>query len=148
MPNRSKKGRRRSASDCEIGIYPEEITPASIVAEENKSSLFNALPNRIWIAVLGALLSLLGIGVMAKNGWMPHTDGMTGKKTGWFGRELRRMPQAAEPACSAPSSATPQLSKEYIYAGSRMLAVEDANANAAPPADLPSGAVNGSLERP
>jgi hypothetical protein len=31
---------------------------------------------------------------------------------------------------------TPQLSKEYIYAGSRMLAVEDANANAAPPADL------------
>jgi hypothetical protein len=33
-------------------------------------------------------------------------------------------------------SPTPQLSKEYIYAGSRMLAVEDANANAAPPADL------------
>ena len=31
---------------------------------------------------------------------------------------------------------TPQLSKEYIYAGSRLLAVEDANANAAPPADL------------
>jgi FG-GAP-like repeat len=35
-----------------------------------------------------------------------------------------------------PTSATPQLSKEYVYAGSRMLAVEDANANAAPPADL------------
>ncbi len=33
-------------------------------------------------------------------------------------------------------SPTPQLSKEYIYAGSRLLAVEDANANAAPPADL------------
>ncbi len=31
---------------------------------------------------------------------------------------------------------TPQLSKSYIYAGSRLLAVEDANANAAPPADL------------
>jgi hypothetical protein len=31
---------------------------------------------------------------------------------------------------------TPQLSKEYIYAGSRLLAVEDANANVAPPADL------------
>jgi FG-GAP-like repeat len=37
---------------------------------------------------------------------------------------------------SPPTSATPQLSKEYVYAGSRMLAVEDANANAAPPADL------------
>jgi FG-GAP-like repeat len=35
-----------------------------------------------------------------------------------------------------PTSATPQLSKEYVYAGSRMLAVEDANANATPPADL------------
>jgi hypothetical protein len=33
-------------------------------------------------------------------------------------------------------TATPQLSKEYIYAGSRMLAVEDANASALPPADL------------
>ena len=35
-----------------------------------------------------------------------------------------------------PPAPTPQLSKEYIYAGSRMLAVEDAGANAAPPADL------------
>ena len=33
-------------------------------------------------------------------------------------------------------TATPQLSKEIIYAGSRMLTVEDANANVAPPADL------------
>ena len=31
---------------------------------------------------------------------------------------------------------TPQLAKEYVYAGSRMLAVEDANAQSAPPADL------------
>jgi hypothetical protein len=35
-----------------------------------------------------------------------------------------------------PPSPTPQLSKELIYAGSRLLASEDANANAAPPADL------------
>jgi hypothetical protein len=35
-----------------------------------------------------------------------------------------------------PPSPTPQLSKEYIYAGSRLLAVEDANANSAPPADV------------
>jgi len=37
---------------------------------------------------------------------------------------------------AALPSPTPQLSKEYVYAGSRLLAVEDANANAAPPADL------------
>ena len=35
-----------------------------------------------------------------------------------------------------PPSPTPQLSKEYIYAGGKLLAVEDKNANAAPPADL------------
>jgi hypothetical protein len=35
-----------------------------------------------------------------------------------------------------PPLPTPQLSKEYIYAGGKMLAVEDVNANAAPPADL------------
>jgi len=41
------------------------------------------------------------------------------------------------PFVSAPlPTSTPQLSKEYIYAGSRLLTVEDANANAAPPADL------------
>lgn len=41
------------------------------------------------------------------------------------------------PFLAPPSpTPTPQLSKEYIYAGSRLLAVEDANANAAPPADL------------
>lgn len=44
---------------------------------------------------------------------------------------------AVNPFLSAPSpTATPQLAKEYIYAGSRLLAVEDANANAAAPADL------------
>lgn len=44
---------------------------------------------------------------------------------------------ALNPFVSPPNpTSTPQLSKEYIYAGSRMLAVEDANASAAPPADL------------
>jgi hypothetical protein len=33
-------------------------------------------------------------------------------------------------------TATPQISKEYVYAGSRMLAVEDQGANLVPPADL------------
>jgi hypothetical protein len=41
------------------------------------------------------------------------------------------------PFLSAPlPDPTPQLSKEYIYAGGKVLAVEDVNANAVPPADL------------
>ncbi len=60
---------------------------------------------------------------------------MSGKKTGWFGREL---PKHATSAWNPfpPPNPTPQLSKEYVYAGSRLLAVEDANATAAPPADI------------
>jgi len=47
--------------------------------------------------------------------------------------KLNTFSSAALPA----GSPTPlPLSKEYIYAGSRLLAVEDANASAAPPADL------------
>jgi hypothetical protein len=84
-----------------------------------------------------ALLFLVGMGVMAKNGWLPSTDALTGKKTGWFGRTLPQNASRSWNPMAAPFvTATPQLSKEYIYAGSRMLAVEDANANAAPPADL------------
>lgn len=48
---------------------------------------------------------------------------------GWFSKLNPFVP-------SLSPSPTPQLSKEYIYAGSRLLAVEDASANAAPPADL------------
>jgi hypothetical protein len=44
---------------------------------------------------------------------------------------------SVNPFMPAPTpTPTPQLSKEYIYAGSRMLAVEDAGASAIPPADL------------
>ena len=79
---------------------------------------------------------LVAAGIFAKNGWFPSTDALTGKRTGWFGRTIaKNAPSAWNPL--PPPSATPlPLSKEYIYAGSRLLAVEDANANAAPPADL------------
>ncbi len=84
-----------------------------------------------------ALIVLIGLGVFARNGWLPHTDPMTGKKTGWFGRVLPKNASSSwNPFAAPPPSPTPQLSKELIYAGSRLLAVEDANANAAPPADL------------
>jgi hypothetical protein len=84
-----------------------------------------------------ALLLLVGLGVFAKNGWLPHTDSVTGKKTGWFGQALPKNASSSWNPLAAPlPTATPQLSKELIYAGGRLLAVEDANANAAPPADL------------
>jgi hypothetical protein len=84
-----------------------------------------------------ALIALIGVGVFAENKWFPHTDGF-GNTTTWFGRNadtLVRNEGEARTTAALPSG-TPQLKTEYIYAGSRLLAVEDANANAAPPADL------------
>jgi hypothetical protein len=85
-----------------------------------------------------AVALLIVAGVFAKNDWFPRTDAFSGQKYGWFGKKL---PKNAENAWSffppTPTpTPTPQLSKEYIYAGSRLLAVEDANASAVPPADL------------
>lgn len=75
------------------------------------------------------LVFLVGLGVLAANGWLPRTDSLTGKKTGWFGKELPENASSSWNSFAAPMpSGTPQLSKEYIYAGSRLLAVEDANA--------------------
>ncbi len=91
--------------------------------------------HRIVIGIVGLGL-LLGLGVFAKNGWLPHTDA-SGKKTGWFGKELPRSASSSWNPLAAPlTTPTPQLSKEYLYAGSRLLTVEDANASAVPPADL------------
>jgi hypothetical protein len=48
----------------------------------------------------------------------------------------RSLISSINPFLVDPTPTPVTLSKEYIYAGSRLLAVEDANANAAPPADL------------
>ncbi|MEQ1923345.1 MAG: VCBS repeat-containing protein [Pyrinomonadaceae bacterium] len=84
-----------------------------------------------------AIGALVGLGVMAANGWLPRTDAVSGEKFGWFGKKLPKNAGSTWNPLAAPlPTATPQLSKEYIYAGSRLLAVEDKNASAVPPADL------------
>jgi hypothetical protein len=88
---------------------------------------------------IGAFLfaSLIAAGVFAKNGWFPSgPDPFTGKRTGWFGRPIAQGASGWNPAAPPPTPTPLPLSREYIHAGSRLLAVEDANANAAPPADL------------
>ncbi|HET9130623.1 MAG TPA: VCBS repeat-containing protein, partial [Terriglobia bacterium] len=95
----------------------------------NRRKLFTALG-----IVAGSLLVTLG--VFASNDWFPKTDPMSGQKFGWFGKKLPKNYTASAWNPIPPPSPTPQLSKEYIYAGSRMLAVEDANAVSAPPADI------------
>ena len=77
-------------------------------------------------AVTVGLILVVGIGAMAGMGLLPHTDKRTGKKYSWFRKEL---PKTAtnlwNPFASPPVPTAPSLSKEYIYAGDRMLAIED-----------------------
>ncbi len=80
---------------------------------------------------------LVTLGVFASNDWFPRTDPFSGKRYGWFGKPLaKNAPNAWNPLAMPSPTPTPQLSKELIYAGSRLLSVEDKNATAVPPADL------------
>ena len=99
---------------------------------------FSGTPRKVvTVSIVVAFVVLITIGVFARNDWFPSSDGLTGRKTGWLGTPLpENAPSVWNPFAAPPPTPTPQLSKEYIYAGSRLLAVEDANANAAPPADL------------
>ena len=82
---------------------------------------------------------LIVAGVFARNKWLPSTDTF-GNRTGWFGRPIARNAPSSWNPFSVPPSPTPtptlHKSKEYVYAGSRLLTVEDANASAVPPGDL------------
>ena len=62
----------------------------------------------------------------------------SGKRFGWFGKPLTKNASRAWNLLPDPTpTATPyQLSKEYVYAGQKLLTVEDKNATAVPPADL------------
>ena len=104
---------------------------SSLLPEEGSVSARSR--NSIW--VVGALLAvvLMTIGVFAKNEWFPSAT------TGWFGQPLAKNSGSRWNPLAAPlPTPTPQLSREYIYAGggSRLLAQVDANAQEAPPADL------------
>lgn len=129
----------RSVEGCKTGSDTNSRTDnKSNKGRSGKSgSVFLYLRGKVWYVAAACVLLLAAVGVMASNGWLPRTDALTGKKTGWFGKELPKNASSSWNPFAAPlPTPTPQLSKEYIYAGSRLLAVEDAGANAAPPADL------------
>ncbi len=105
-----------------------ESRPLTIVARSRTT---------LWAVSGTALVLLLALGVFAKNGWLPSTDPFTGKKTGWFGAPVAKNASSSWNPLAAPlPTPIPQLSREYLYAGSRLLGVVDANAQEAPPADL------------
>ncbi len=107
---------------------PTIVEDTELIDETTEAVGFSpaAYIKRHWLVSASALVlvSLIAAGVMARNGW--------------FGRNADALVRDQGEALTNPlPSGTPQLSKEYIWAGNgRLLAVEDANALSAPPADL------------
>ena len=96
---------------------------------------------------------LLGLGVFGQMGWLPTTNPETGKRTGWFGSEVSRNSESSNwnPFAETEPQTNLQLSKEYIYAGSRLLAIEEAGGGGGSgtptptPTPPPSGDINFAL---
>src|SRR5580765_1677406 len=136
-----KKRNRKVVEPLALGEVRQPEGAETEAASDPGRSRFSAFTayigaHRVVLAAI-AISLLVGFGVFAKNGWLPSTDPLSGKRTGWFGKPLPKNAASSWNPLAMPSATpTPQLSKEYIYAGSRLLAVEDANANAAPPADI------------
>src|ERR1044072_8925261 len=104
------------------------LTQRSISPRKKSSRLLViALAAFLSIGVLGAGLNYLESAARMENARRQQNPLV--KNESWMA--------SMNPFLLAPTpTPTPQLSKEYIYAGSRMLAAEDAAANAIPPVDL------------
>jgi hypothetical protein len=115
--------------------------PSRSETKNKEKSVWKTMSGFEKIGVLGLGLMLV-VGVMAGGLGDSILKTFTGdeKTLGsrhTSGSENSSLLSRLNPFAAAPSpTPTPQLSKEYVYAGGRMLAVEDANATAAPPADL------------
>jgi hypothetical protein len=96
-----------------------------------KISIFQYLRAHIWASVVVLVLALLSFA-----GAIKYLEEDAQRELA-RNHEDRSLLSSVNPFVPTPTPApSPQLSKEYIYAGSRLLAVEDANASAIPPADL------------
>jgi FG-GAP repeat len=124
-----KNKRKRGVSTSVVGLEPLSGSDESALG--SKFRVFGYLGQRIWLVALLGLLSLGALGAGLK-----YLDEDAKREIARNSRE-RSFLSGVNPFMPAPPpEPTPQLSKEYVYAGSRNLAVIDANASEIPPADL------------
>lgn len=131
-----KAALRRSESISGQTDFDKLIEPNSAV----EKTVWSVDLKQHWggIAVIVFLsVSILGAGLKYLDESAKSEIARRAKKGQLSGYEEQSLLSQINPFVPAPlPSASPQISKEYIYAGSRVLSVEDTNANAVPPADL------------
>lgn len=100
-------------------------------SDSNKPAWITYLKTNWWVTGLILLLSLGALGAALK-----YLDEDAQRQKALPPQEQNLLSKVNPFFSAPPPSPTPQLSKEYVYAGGKLVAVEDVNANATPPADL------------
>lgn len=113
------------------------------IVEANESAKQNSLgkPKSNWLVI--GIIALLSLGVLGAGLKYLEDDAKRemakreSRKNNQLQKQEESLFNSINPFLPAPlPSPTPQLSKELIYSGQKLVAVEDANANAAPPFDI------------
>lgn len=125
----SKKRKKRSVSAAEVGSEPTQTSDEK--SGLTGSTAFSYLRQRLW---LFGLIAILAVGVLGAGLKYLEDDAKREKLKNTKDRSLLSSVNPFVPL-PTPTPAT-QLSKEYVYAGSRQIAAEDKNASAIPPGDL------------
>ncbi len=147
MSKKNRENRKRSSESRRLGLTAvsnNQIKVAESVDfdgnELNKPGWFVYLKTHLWLV---GLLVFLTVGTLGAGLKYLDEDAnreiarRANRKSNLNNQREESLLNKINPFLPDPtSSPIPQLSKEYIYAGSRMLAVEDANAEPAAPADL------------
>lgn len=143
MANKSKQKRLRRENESILAVKPIDKTNSNAdeISGDVRKGWWFGLSSQSKLLTIG-IIALLSLGTLGAG--LKYLDDDAKRELAKRNAATPLNPVKDEsalnsinPFLSAPlPSPTPQLSKELIYAGSRLITVEDANANAAPPADL------------
>lgn len=143
----SKRKRNQTKIAGQVGLGLSKSTEAAKLDYSSKADELNNSGETGWLSYLKfhwwtvGLIALLGLGTLGAglkylekdaNRQLAQRSGsspLNQPKENWLNNVNPFLPNPSP-------TPTPQLSKELIYAGDRLLTVEDANATVVPPADL------------
>ena len=124
----SKKARGNPSAP--VSTRPLSVSE-NVDEESEHGGIVTYLRKRFWLVALIAFISVGAVGAALKS-----LEDSAIKQKPTNAKEAGVLSRLNPFVAVMPTPTPLPLSKEYIYAGSRLLAVEDANANAAPPADF------------
>jgi hypothetical protein len=155
MSKKKRSNQRKSSEPISLGLsasYSGQSTDNTVIdsakpsqtdeaSRTNKTGVLSYIKNSSnwWVIAIALFLAIgamgAGLKYLDESAKKERAANRNDSSSNQQNQSLfsRLNPYAANPT---PTPTPLQLSKEYIYAGSRLLAVEDANASAAAPADL------------